>query len=54
VRLWDTQTGKELACFEGHSASVTSVALAADGGLALSGSLDKTIRLWRAESQSQK
>jgi WD40 repeat protein len=46
VRLWDVMSGKEIHRFEGHSASVTSVALSTDGRQALSGSLDQTVRLW--------
>jgi len=34
--------------FEGHTDSVRSVTLSADGRLALSGSHDKTLRLWEA------
>jgi WD40 repeat protein len=47
VRLWDVVSGKEVCCLEGHTASVTSVAISSDGRCALSGSLDKTVRLWK-------
>jgi serine/threonine protein kinase len=46
VRWWDIADGRELLRLEGHTASVTSVALSGDGRLALSGSLDQTVRLW--------
>jgi WD40 repeat protein len=46
LRLWDVVEGKELRCWKGHTASVTSVAVSSTGGLALSGGLDKTVRLW--------
>jgi hypothetical protein len=46
IRLWDVTDGKELRSLEGHGGSVTSVAFSADGRYALSGSLDKTVRLW--------
>jgi WD40 repeat protein len=44
----------ELCRLNGHRASVTSVALSADGRLAFSGSLDGTLRLWRLPESSQK
>ncbi len=47
LRLWDVVEGKELRCWKGHTASVTSVAVSSTGGLALSGGLDKTVRLWQ-------
>ncbi|MBV9125959.1 MAG: hypothetical protein JO112_21620, partial [Planctomycetes bacterium] len=47
VRLWDLSQGCELSRFEGHQASVTSVVFAPGSPLALSGSLDMTVRLLR-------
>jgi WD40 repeat protein len=46
VRVWDTESGKELMCLLGHLESVTCVAATADGHYAISGSLDRTVRLW--------
>jgi len=46
IRLWDLESGIEVAQFRGHQAGVSSVAFTADGHLALSGSMDKTLRLW--------
>jgi WD40 repeat protein/tRNA A-37 threonylcarbamoyl transferase component Bud32 len=39
--------------FEGHAAQVNSVALSADGRRALSGSADRTVRLWDAKTGEQ-
>jgi formylglycine-generating enzyme required for sulfatase activity/dipeptidyl aminopeptidase/acylaminoacyl peptidase len=47
VRLWDVDSGRELHRFEGHTEQVTSLAVSADGTAAISGSYDKTVRLWR-------
>jgi hypothetical protein len=47
VRLWDLETGHEICRFEGHEAQVNSVAFSHDGEYAISGSADKTVRLWR-------
>jgi WD40 repeat protein/uncharacterized caspase-like protein len=46
ARLWDIVTAKEIRCFEGHSASVQSVAISVDGRTVLTGSSDATARLW--------
>jgi WD40 repeat protein len=40
--------GALIRTFQGHSAGVSSVAFLADGGSVLSGSNDKTIKLWDA------
>ncbi|HLZ64298.1 MAG TPA: protein kinase [Ktedonosporobacter sp.] len=39
-------TGRCLSILQGHTKEVTSVSLSADGRLALSGSRDKTVRVW--------
>lgn len=45
VRLWDVETGQELARLEGHQRNVNCVAFLPDGR-AVSGSSDATVRLW--------
>ena len=49
IRLWDAETGQELARLEGHDGWVRALAVLPDGRLA-SGSNDNTIRLWDAET----
>ena len=45
IRLWDLQTGIEVACLKGDSNFITALCLLPDGRLA-SGSYGETIRLW--------
>jgi WD40 repeat protein len=47
LRLWDLETGETLGILKGHTAQVTAVRALADGHRALSGSYDRTLRLWR-------
>ena len=46
IRIWDLRTGHLLERFEGHENSVYSVAFSPDGQSIVSGSLDKTLRIW--------
>src|SRR5262249_48651852 len=43
---WDLHTGELLKTFPGHQGLVYAVAYSRDGRTALSGSFDKTARLW--------
>ena len=49
LKLWDLQTGRELATLRGHSWSVEAVAIASDGFRAVSASWDNTLKLWDLE-----
>ena len=46
IRTWETLTGKEQRCLEGHLGPVVSLVLSPDGKLLASGSSDQTVRLW--------
>ena len=46
IRLWDTRTGALLQRFEGHRDSVYSVAFSPNGKSFVSGSLDRSLKIW--------
>ena len=50
VKVWDLTSGQELRTLAGHTDEVRSVAVSADGRLALSGSSDRTVKVWDLET----
>ena len=54
LMLWETQTGRMLAEFTGHNSSVVAVTFSPSGRFALSGSLDKTLKLWDVSEWTQR
>jgi WD40 repeat protein len=47
VRLWDLESGLEVAQFQGHTGDIMAVAFAPDGTQRATSSRDRTVRLWR-------
>jgi len=47
IELWESRTGNRLCTLAGHQGSIYSVGFSPDGSMMLSGSQDKTIKLWR-------
>ena len=52
VKLWSIDVCVTSADLEGHVAPITCVALARDEAFALSGSEDKTVKIWNIFSSS--
>jgi WD40 repeat protein len=52
VRLWDIETGEEVAVFDGHGDSVDALAFSPDGTLLASGSWYDKVWLWNIQSRS--
>lgn len=46
IKLWNHQTGREIATLEGHKSRVNAIVISPDGKTLASGSEDKTIKLW--------
>ncbi|MEG4457708.1 WD40 repeat domain-containing protein, partial [Microcoleus sp. N9_A1] len=50
LKIWDTETGRELKTLTGHRGAVFAVAIAPDGKTAISTSLDNTLKIWDTET----
>ena len=50
ARLWETDSGKEVYCFRGHSDAVRTVTFSPDGRWIATGSDDGSSRLWNART----
>jgi WD40 repeat protein len=50
LKVWDTQTRRELRSLTGHGDAVLGVAVAGDGRRAVSGCMDGTVKVWDLKS----
>ena len=53
VQLWNLATKEQVTRLNGHSSKVASVTFSRDGKMLVSGSFDKTIKLWRAATEAE-
>src|ERR671933_472027 len=53
LKIWDTDTGRELRTLTGHTGPVRGVAIAPDGLTAISASDDNTLKIWDIETGSE-
>ncbi|KAH6626884.1 WD40-repeat-containing domain protein [Chaetomium sp. MPI-SDFR-AT-0129] len=53
VHIWSVQTGQLLDRLSGHEGPVSSLAFAPNGGLLVSGSWDRTARIWSIFDRTQ-
>lgn len=50
IKIWNAKTMEELVKLEGHKDAVFSCAFSHDGKFIVSGSCDKTAKLWNIET----
>lgn len=53
VYIWSVQTGQLLDQMSGHEGPISSLAFAPDGGVLVSGSWDRTVRIWSVFGRTQ-
>ena len=50
VHIWDASTGEHIRCLSGHHDLMRSIVFTSDSRRLITGSWDKTVRLWQIES----
>jgi WD40 repeat protein len=53
IKVWNAETGVELATIAGHKGVVSQVRFTHDGRHIVSGSLDKTVRIFSADTYAE-
>lgn len=52
--IWDLEANKKTTDFEAHAGDVVSISLAPDGNTYVTGSVDKTCKLWDLREEKAK
>ena len=50
IKVWSIDSMKEVRSLKGHNNGIKTITIANDSILILSGSLDKTVKLWNLET----
>jgi WD40 repeat protein len=51
---WDLESGKKTADFQGHIGDIVSISMHPEGNFYLTGSVDRTIKLWDLREDTPK
>jgi WD40 repeat protein len=46
LRLWDVETGRQVATLQGHDADVVAIAFSPDGRTLVAGGVGQTVWTW--------
>ena len=46
VKVWDTETGQNVANLKGHQGNIYSIKCSYDGSFAVSVGIDKVVKIW--------
>ncbi len=52
IKIWSSRSGQLLSTLRGHSGEVCDLSLSYDNTMLASGSLDKSVRVWCAQTSS--
>ena len=53
IHIWSVQTGQFLDQLSGHEGPISSMAFSASGGIVITGSWDRTVRIWNVFGRTQ-